>query len=219
MHLLFDLDGTLTDPQEGCVKSLNYALAKFGLPTRDPASLVQFIGPSLNVAFRVLLETEDAATLAQAVVWFRERYFVEGWLENVVYAGIPALLPACRDAGHQLWVATSKRQDIAERVLTHFGLLPHFTAVYGCEVEVPKTALLAILLREQGLTPEQCVMIGDRRYDVEAGRANGITTIGVLWGYGAREELIAAGADHLIATPADLLPLVHHLSVSEMTAR
>lgn len=94
MHLLFDLDGTLTDPRDGFVKSINYALAKFHLPARESDALVQFIGPTLLVPFRHLLGTEDAATLAQAMAWYREYYFADGWRENAVYPGIPALLPA-----------------------------------------------------------------------------------------------------------------------------
>lgn len=206
MNLLFDLDGTLTDPQEGIVKSLNHTLAKFSLPVLEPSHLTRFIGPSLKDSFRVLLNTDDAAVLAQAIVWYRERYFVEGWLENAVYAGIPGLLQDCVAAGHRLYVATSKLQYIAQRVLTHFHLTPFFTAVYGCDVDLTKTELLAQLLQEQHLAPEHCVMIGDRRHDVEAGRAHGIATVGVLWGYGSREELTAAGAGHLIATPEALLP-------------
>ena len=95
MNLLFDLDGTLTDPAEGITKSFNYALAKFNLPMQEPAYLERFIGASLKETCCVLLNTDDSKTLAQAVDWYRERYFVEGWLENAVYAGIPELLRAC----------------------------------------------------------------------------------------------------------------------------
>ena len=208
MHLLFDLDGTLTDPGEGIVKSINYALAKLDLPARDPAYLALFVGPSLRETFRVLLHTDDSETLNQSVAWYRERYFTQGWLENSVYSGIPDLLSACRSAGHGLYVATYKRQDIATWVLTHFRLAPYFTAVYGCDLDLSKGELLGTLLKEQGLTPENCIMIGDRKHDIEAGQANGMATIGTLWGYGTKEELTAARPDYLVDTPGALTELV-----------
>jgi phosphoglycolate phosphatase len=215
MNLLFDLDGTLTDPKEGITKSINHALAKFNLPLREPVYLERFIGPSLKDSFRVLLDTDDGETLAQAVVWFRERYFVKGWLENAVYPGIPDLLRACRSSGHRLYVATAKRQDIAERVLTHFQLAPYFTAIYGCDVDLTKAELLADIMQKHELMPASCRMIGDRRHDVAAGRANDVPTIGVLWGYGTTDELTAAGVDYLAETTDALQSLVRDQALKE----
>lgn len=208
MNLLFDLDGTLSDPKVGITQSINYALAKFNRPPRDSSFLEQFIGPSVKETFRILLDTDDHAEIAQGIAWYRERYFAEGWLENTVYAGIPDLLYGCRDAGHRLYIATSKRQDIAERVLVHFQLAPYFAAIYGCDVDLSKAELLAMLLQEQNLVPSDCLMIGDRKHDVTAGHVNGILAVGVLWGFGSAEELTTAGANYLVETPAALLRLV-----------
>lgn len=172
MNLLFDLDGTLTDPREGIVKSINHALGKFSVPLRDPVFLEQFIGPPLRETFRVLLDTKDAEVLTQAVVWYRERYCVEGYKENHVYNGIIDLLSSCRELGHRLFVATYKRLDIAENVLSHFQLSSFFDAAYGCDLDLTKTELLSQLIEEQSLAPACCLMIGDRKGDIEAGRNN-----------------------------------------------
>lgn len=213
MNLLFDLDGTLTDPKEGIVRSINHALSKFSLPLREPSFLEQFIGPGLRDTFRVLLDTKDAETLTQAVAWFRERYLVEGYLENRVYAGVPELLSACRESGHRLFVATYKRKDIAERVLSHFELSSFFAEVYGCDLDVTKAELLGQLLEEQSLAAASCLMIGDRKGDIQAGRDNNTSTAGVLWGYGTLEELSAASPDYLAHTPSDLLGTICQLGV------
>lgn len=208
MNLLFDLDGTLTDPLAGIANSINYTLAKFSLPARVPSSLEHFIGPSLQDTFRVLLGTDDRETLAQAVIYYRECYFATGWLENAVYPGIPDLLRACLAGGHRLYVATSKRQDIAQRVLMHFQLAPYFIAIYGCDIDLSKAELLTHILQQHSLAPASCLMIGDRKHDVEAGHANGMITIGVSWGYGSVDELTTAGSDHLVETPAAFLSVI-----------
>lgn len=208
LNLLFDLDGTLTDPRDGIARSINYALGKFNVPLRDTVFLEQFIGPPLRETFRVLLDTEDDEVLTQAIVLYRERYLVEGYTENNVYSGVSELLSTCRESGHRLFVATYKRQDIAVSVLSHFQLSSFFDAIYGCDLDLTKTALLTQLLKEQSLTPASCLMIGDRKGDIEAGRNNGISTAGVLWGYGSKEELTAASPDYLAQTPSDLFSII-----------
>lgn len=205
MNLLFDLDGTLTDPKDGIVRSINYALDKFDMPGCKPSDLERFIGPPLMDTFRVLLDTDDRTTLVQAVTWYRERYVVKGYLENYVYIGIPELMSSLQP-NHRLFVATSKRQDIAADVLTHFQLAPYFSAIYGCDVDLSKSDLLKQILQEQCIKPSDCIMIGDRRYDIEAARANNIPAMAVLWGYGSREELI--NADYIANTPSEVSGLV-----------
>ena len=212
MNLLFDQDGTLTDPREGIVDALNFALGKLGLPPREPAELTPFIGPPVLDAFQALLSTADPTRIGQALTLFRERYTARGYPANDVYDGIPELLAACRQAGHRLYIATSKRVDFASEVLAHSGLAWAFAQVYGCDVDVSKAELLGQILAERGLVAPDCVMIGDRLHDIEAGRAHGLATVGVLWGYGSREELTAAGADRLIAQPAELLGAIAGLT-------
>ncbi|MEN6356114.1 MAG: HAD-IA family hydrolase [Armatimonadota bacterium] len=206
MNLFFDLDGTLTDPKDGIVRSINFALSKFDLPVFEPSSLERFIGPPLMDTFQVLLDTDDRATLMQAVTWYRERYVVKGYLENHVYEGIPELLSSLQP-NHRLFVATSKRQDIAANVLTHFRLASFFTAIYGCDVDLSKADLLKQILHEQSINPPGCIMIGDRKHDIEAARANDISSMAVLWGYGSHEELISA--DYIASTPSEVSSLIY----------
>ncbi|MCE5323382.1 HAD hydrolase-like protein [bacterium] len=205
MKVFFDLDGTLTDPKEGIVKSINYVLDKFSLSAHEPSSLERFIGPPLVDIFRVLLDTDDSETLMRAAIWFRERYAAEGYLENYMYDGIPELLSSLQP-NHSLFVATSKRQDIAANILAHFGLAQYFTAIYGCDVDLSKTDLLKQILYEHSFDPSDCIMIGDRMHDIDAAHANNIPAIAVLWGYGSHEELI--NADYIISAPSEVSSFV-----------
>ena len=130
-----------------------------------------------------------------------------GQYENRVYDGIPELLAERRAAGQRLFVATSKPTCFAETIAAHFGLADYFEAVYGSELDGTRTdkkELLAHLLAEEDLCPRETLMIGDRRYDIEGGAANGLATVGVAYGYGGEAELRAAGADHLCDSPAAL---------------
>lgn len=210
VQLCFDVDGTLTDPREGITGAINFALARLGQPARDPAWLTRFIGLGIDDAFRALLDTDDPDLLARAVAAYREHYFDRGWRQNVLYPAVPAMLRACEAAGHRLFVVTMKRQAIAARVLAHFGLDTHFAGVYGGDIGRAKGDILAAALRAHRLDPAACLMIGDRRQDIDAGRACGVRTVGVLWGFGDRDEL--AGADVLISRPDELLPAMAHLA-------
>lgn len=212
MNLFFDLDGTLTDPKEGIVNSINYALMKFDIPPYEPSSLERFIGPPLKDTFRTLLSTNDDKRLAQAIAWYRKRYFVEGYLENYVYEGIPRLLESL-EGKHRLFVATYKRSDIAASVLRHFSLAPYFEDIYGCDLDISKAELLENILTKLNLTATTSIMIGDRKGDIEAARANGMPVIGVLWGYGTREELISSSPDHIASSPEELLRMIDHFKV------
>lgn len=205
MNLFFDLDGTLTDPKDGIVRSINYALSKLDVPACKPSDLERFIGPPLIDTFRELINTDDRVTLMQAVTWYRERYVVKGYLENYVYDGIPELLSSLQSK-HHLFVATSKRQDIAANVLNYFSLAQYFTAIYGCDVDLSKADLLKQILSERRFEPSECIMIGDRRHDIEASHANNIPTMAVLWGYGSRDELI--NADYIIRVPSEISSFV-----------
>jgi len=209
MNLLFDLDGTLTDPKQGIVASINYALKELSFPAREEAELERFVGPPLIDTFRILLRTNDENLLMQAVELYRERYFAQGYLENYVYEGIGELLAACVQSGFKLFVATYKRQDIAVRVLEHFHLADYFDGIYGCDIGLAKAELIGQVLDEQGLTASDCMMIGDRKHDIEAGKANGMPTIGVLWGYGTLEEFMAADPDYTVGCPRELMGVLN----------
>jgi phosphoglycolate phosphatase len=204
--LLFDLDGTLTDPRAGIVASIRYALEKLDRPIPPDDVLASFIGPPLRGSFAGLLGTADPAQVEEAIRLYRERYVPVGLLENQVYDGIPELLEA---AGRRarLLVATSKPAIYAEQIIRHFELDRYFARVYGAELGghlENKADLLAHLLAAEGIPAGGALMIGDRAADVVAARANGLRSIGVLWGYGSERELRDAGADAICATPAEL---------------
>jgi len=207
MQLLFDLDGTLTDPGLGITRCLAHALEQLGRPAPGRAELERFIGPPLQQNFAELLDTTDEGLIGEAIARYRDRFGEVGLFENEVYPGIPELLDELGAAGHELRVVTSKPTVYAARITAHFGLDGHFAEVHGSEMSgrrTDKAELLGHLLDTEPLAREDCVMIGDRSHDVRGARANGLRNIGVLWGYGSPDELKEAGADHLCADLGEL---------------
>ena len=205
--ICFDLDGTLTDPKEGIVGSIRYALEKLGRevsPNDD--DLTWCIGPPLLASFETLVGNKQDAE--QALALYRERFGDIGLYENEVYPGIREVLQSLAGDGRRLFVATSKPTVYATRILEHFELSDYFETIYGSELDgtrADKTDLLAWVVARAGLEPSTTMMIGDRRHDVVGAKNNGIGTIGVLYGYGERAELEAAGADTLCEAPEKLL--------------
>jgi phosphoglycolate phosphatase len=205
--LLLDLDGTLTDPREGIVRCIQYALQRLARPCPPEEVLAACIGPPLRRTFETLLATPEPVAVEQAMALYRERFAEVGLFENTVYEGIPGALDDLGRLGHRMFVATSKAAVFAERIVRHFGLARHLAGIYGPSLEGrldDKAELLAHLLAVERLSRHDAVMIGDREIDVTAARANGVRSIGVLWGYGSREELLAAGADVLCTAPVEL---------------
>ncbi|WP_159011928.1 HAD family hydrolase [Bradyrhizobium sp. S69] len=207
--IFFDLDGTLTDPKPGITRSIQYALDKLGqqtIPTED--ELTWCIGPPLRASFVKLLG-EASADLAVSL--YRERFSDIGLYENAVYAGVEDVLTALRQSGHRLFVATSKAHVFADRIIDHFDLRRHFERVFGSELDgtrADKSDLLAYALKTTAVESSHAVMIGDRSHDMIGARNNGIKGIGVLYGYGSAQELTAAGAYHLCATPSAILDCI-----------
>lgn len=210
--LLFDLDGTLTDPFPGITRSIQYALEKLGLSDIPSAEDLSWcIGPPLPVSFAQLLNTEDEALLDQAVQAYRERYTVTGLFENEVIDGIVSVLDAFQAEGRKMFVATSKPHVYAARIISHFGLDGYFGKTYGSELDgtnSAKTELIAHILREEDLTSEDCVMIGDRKHDLIGAAGNQMASIGVMWGYGSRDELSAETPLGIADKPQDLISLI-----------
>jgi phosphoglycolate phosphatase len=207
VNLLFDLDGTLTDPGIGITRCLQHALASLGRPVPPVEVLRRYIGPPLQGTFAELLETEEEARVAEAVRLYRERFVTAGMFENSVYPEIPAGLEILQRAGHRMWVATSKPHVYAREIVRHFGLDRFFAGVYGSElsgVNAEKGALIREILVQESLDPRETCMVGDRAQDVTGARANGIEAVAVLWGYGSPEELNAAGPDRIVASIAEL---------------
>ena len=208
--IFFDLDGTLTDPKPGITRSIQYALQKLDhpmVPTED--ELTWCIGPPLRASFVKILGGEDSAD--RAVALYRERFSDIGLYENRVYDGIGEVLTALGQSGHRLFVATSKAHVFADRIIDHFELRPHFERVFGAEYDgtrADKSHLLEYALKETAVDPAKSLMIGDRSHDMVGAGNNGIKGIGVLYGYGSRDELIGAGARHVCATPKEILGCV-----------
>lgn len=205
--LFFDLDGTLTDPREGILRSIRHALDCLGHQVPDDETLLDCIGPPLLDTFRNLVG-EDAGR--DALAYYRERFGTIGWQENRLIDGIAGVLGRLSERGAVLYVATSKPRMFAERIVTHFGLGPHFSGIFGAELDgtrADKRELLRYAKHMTG-THGDAVMIGDRKFDVLAGQANGMHTVGVTWGFGSTLELEAAGADVLVHEPPELLCLV-----------
>jgi phosphoglycolate phosphatase len=207
MRLLFDLDGTLTDPGCGIARCLQHALRGLGRSVPRAEDLAWCVGPPLRESFAELLGTAEPSLIHRAVALYRERFSSVGMFENALYPRVRESLQELDEAGHQLWVVTSKPHVYAEKILSHFGLLRVFRAVYGSELSgerSDKTCLLRHVLDTEDFDTRPR-MIGDRRHDVEGAHANGLEAVGALWGYGSRAELEAAGADALVASMPELV--------------
>ena len=198
--LLFDLDGTLTDPFEGITRSVEYALNAFGIEVEDRRVLAPFIGPPLveSLTERYGFTMEDAVA---AVAKYREYFAVKGLYENELFEGIPELLSDCRKAGYKISMATSKPTQYARIIAEHFDIARYFDAIHGSSLDgtrITKSSVVAEAVAEEHLDPSRALMIGDRRHDVEGAGEHGIRTVGVLYGYGSREEHEAAGAAYIV---------------------
>jgi phosphoglycolate phosphatase len=212
--VLFDLDGTLTDPKSGITKCIIHALERMGRPAPDADTLHWCIGPPLTRSFPLLLDDDDPELIAQAISLYRERFSEIGLFENAVYDGVPSMLRSLRTAGVRLFVATSKPTIFAVRILAYFELNGFFQAVYGSELDgtrADKSELINYLLRIEGLTPEQTLMVGDREHDVIGAHRCGLRTIGVRYGYAAAGELERAKAAVICDRPEDVAPVVLRL--------
>lgn len=205
--LIFDLDGTLTDPREGILKSYAHAFEKMGLPRPDMTAVQKYIGPPMREVFAELLGSREPVQMQAIIAHFRERFADVGLYENTPYDGIHETLTHLRDLGHPLLICTSKPRLYGERILEHFRLAPFFSATYGAEMDGTrgdKRELLKYLLEREKLDPKECVMIGDRMHDAQAAHANGTRSLGVLYGFGNEAELRAAGVHALCRTPREL---------------
>ena len=205
--ILFDLDGTLSDPLVGIGRSINYALSHFGYSELPLNELTVHIGPPLDQAFRHITGSTSSSEMEGFVAKYRERYGEIGFSENVLYPAIPAVLESLAGAGVTLGVCTSKRVDMAEKVLELFGLRSFFSFVNGAEIGTHKWQQIQTLL-EEGVVTSSSVMVGDRAVDMTAAHRNGLHAAGVLWGHGSRDELEAEQPRYLFSSPEELLVLI-----------
>ena len=210
--IIFDLDGTVTDPAAGITGSINHALVELGHSEIPLAALEKYIGPPLESTFAELLGTTDVIVLAEAVALYRERFISVGYRENLVYEGMREILERLSADGSALCIATAKRQDIAVQVLQHLGLEEQFSQVHGCDLRRSKADLLRDILSDDRPPGTPAVMIGDRSTDFQAAAEVGIPSIGVRWGYGSEEEL--ALATELASVPGDLPAAIARMAPS-----
>jgi phosphoglycolate phosphatase len=211
MNVLFDLDGTLTDSRHGIVACLVHALRTLGQPVPAEKVLEGLIGPPLGATFRELLGPRADSAVGAAIAAYRERYSSVGMFESLVYEGIPDVLASLSSRGARLFVATSKPRVFAERILEHFDLARYFSAVHGSELDgrlSEKGDLVAHVLATSGLSASETLMVGDRRHDIVGALRNNVVPVGVLWGYGSEDELVAAGATRLLREPREAAGLV-----------
>lgn len=209
--ILFDLDGTLTDPKPGITKSVQYALAKMGINEPDWERLTPFIGPPLALAFKEFYHMNDQEA-KQAVDYYRERFSTVGLYENAVYPGIPELLKQLRSLNKILLVATSKPTVFAMKILEHFGLDEFFSHVVGSNLDgtlVEKSEVIAFALNKIGVyKKDNVLMVGDRKHDVLGAKGNGIDAAAVAYGYGPLPELNDAHPTYIVKTVGELAALL-----------
>lgn len=213
-YLLFDLDGTLTDPAEGITNSVMHALEKFGIFVKDRQELYPYIGPPLTDSF-VRYHGLSAAQSEEALGYYREYFSVKGMFENIPYSGIAAFLEELCGKGYTLMIATSKPEEFTVQILQYFSLDRYFAFVAGNTLDEDRPTKASVIAYLCEHHPDICatntLMIGDRKYDIEGAKLNGLPSIGVLYGYGSREELEGAGATALVADLDELLTEIRRL--------
>ena len=210
--ILFDLDGTVTDPKEGITRSVAYALEHFGIKVEDLDTLTPFIGPPLVDSFSRFygLNDEDTQT---AIRKYRERYSVTGWAENIPYEGMAELLRDLKAAGKTISLATSKPEEFAVKILEHFDLAQYFDLICGAPMNAPKghgkVDVIEDALKRLGITDRSgVIMVGDRLHDTEGAHKAGLPCAGVLFGYGDRAEHEACGSEYIVETVEELRALL-----------
>lgn len=205
-NILFDLDGTLTDPRLGITRSVQYALAQLGIDEPDLVALEHFIGPPLLEQFMHAYGFDEARAW-EALNHYRDRFKVTGIYENQVFDGIVDLLETLVAQGKHLYIATSKPWEFAREIARHFDFARHFKVIYGSELDGTrshKVELIRHILDQEGLDPRQTLMIGDRKHDLIGGKLNGLDVAAVGYGFGSREELQAEQPTWHFETLAEL---------------
>ena len=211
--VFFDLDGTLTDSMPGITRGVQYALKHYGIHVDDLSVLKPFVGPPLFDSFKRYYNFSDKDA-NDAIYVFREYYDVKGWMDNAPFDGVEDMLKTLKEAGLELYVATSKPEETAKKVLEYFQLTEYFKFIGGAsmdEARVNKDDVIRYVLEENCISEEEkpsVIMVGDREHDVYGAKKTGLSVIGVLYGYGSREELQSAGTDYLCETPEETAKLL-----------
>lgn len=209
-YILFDLDGTLTDPKEGITKSVQYALASVDIDEPDLDKLEPFIGPPLHESFMEFYGF-DRDMAMKLVEKYRERFNVTGIFENKIYPGIADMLKVLKEAGCKISIASSKPTVLVERILDHFDIRKYFDSVVGSNLDGTRTKKEEVVeeaLRQLACVKEKTAMVGDRKFDIEGARAFGLIGVGVSFGYAQGNELEEAGADYIVDRVEELQKLL-----------
>lgn len=209
-NILFDLDGTLTDPFLGITRSVAYSLKSFGIEVEDLKTLKRFIGPPLDVSFREYYGMDEKQSW-QAVEKYREYFSQKGLYENKLYDGIDAFLQDLVNQGFQLFVCTSKPEVFAKKILDHFSLTKYLTGIYGATLDgrlKNKGDIIACCLQQEQLNHQDCIMVGDRQHDIIGAHQNQIPCIGVLYGYGDLEEFQKYQCDYIVEDLKELKKII-----------
>jgi len=204
--VLFDLDGTLTDPIQGMWRSLNFALSWIGFPSLTLDEAGAHIGPPIDQTFTRITGLSSPSDVSLLVNKYRERYADIGYSENSVYPGVADALARLHERGISMAVCTSKRADFAERILELFALRRHFEFVDGGDVGIEKWQQIAAL-RASDRVADASLMIGDRATDLVAARRNSLKAGAVLWGYGSSSELLAEEPAYVFRAPGEWLQI------------
>ncbi|WP_294582041.1 HAD family hydrolase [uncultured Thomasclavelia sp.] len=208
-HILFDLDGTLTDPMMGITKSVRYALNYYGIEVANLNDLLPFIGPPLRDSFQEFYGF-DPQKADEAVEKYREYFRTDGIFDNKVYPGIETCLETLLQSGKKLYVATSKPEVFARKIINHFGLAKYFEFVGGSEFNSreKKADVIEYVLMTNQIDKKDVIMVGDRKHDIIGSHENDIPCVGVLYGYGTKEELETYQADYLVSSIEELTDLL-----------
>jgi phosphoglycolate phosphatase len=210
--LFFDLDGTISNNFVGIERCLNYGLGRLGFPLLSAEQIHPLVGPPFRESLPKLYPDIDVES---ALRLYRERYDQAGWLENELYEGVSEAVRRLHLQGFTIALCTSKPRVFAEKIITHFDLARYFDGIHGPEFDGrfdKKNELLAHLVKHYNVAPQQALMIGDRDKDVEAAKFAGTHSLGVLWGFGSKDELHSAGALHIIDHPSQLQHTVHSIA-------
>jgi phosphoglycolate phosphatase len=213
--ILFDLDGTLTDPAPGFLASLRHAMEGLGINHRPDDELIRFIGPPLRQTMGEILETDDRDLIEEGVRLYRWRLDNGGKYEATVFEGIPLVLEHFVSRGHDLFVCTGKPECVATEIVHHFELHGFFRNVYGAKLDgrhCDKADLIRHIWSEEDISHERGIMIGDTVFDIRGAKANNLAAIAVEWGFGESDDLLAHGADCLVTDPAHLIPAIERFT-------
>ena len=208
-YILFDLDGTLTDPMMGITKSVRYALNYYGIEVNNLNDLLPFIGPPLRDSFQEYYGFDEAKA-NEAVEKYREYYKNDGIFDNKVYRGMKECLQTLKDNGKKLYVATSKPEFFAKQIIDHFSLSEYFEYIGGSEFNSreKKAEVIEYVLKTNQIDNNDVIMVGDRKHDIIGAHENKIPCVGVLYGYGTEDELKQYQADYLVASVEELTELL-----------